>query len=223
MSESSTPTIMRLWLIRHGEPDAEVRGHCYGRLDVGLSAEGRRQLEPAAKRLASEPLSAIYASPRKRTLESAGILAVPHACGVRIDEDLREIDFGDFEGLAYDEIALRYPEIYRQWMQRPTEVQFPGGESFAAMRVRVTRAISALRERHAGQSIALATHGGVIRIALAQALSIPAANIFRIAQRYAAVNLIVFMDHHPIVELVNQDFTTGSSSAAAARPPKPPG
>jgi len=223
MSESSTPTLTRLWLIRHGEPDAEVRGRCYGRLDVGLSAEGRRQLERVAERLAREPLSAIFASPRKRAVESAQILAARHVCGVRTDEDLREIDFGDFEGLTYDEIALRHPERFRQWMDRPTEVEFPNGESFPAMRARVRRAVAALRRRHPSQCVALVTHGGVIRIALADALSIPPANIFRIAQRYAAINLITYLDDHPMVELVNLDVATGSSSGGATRPPTPPG
>lgn len=196
-------TVTRLWLIRHGEPEAEVRGRCYGRLDVGLSAEGRRQLEHVARRLASEPLAAIYASPRQRTRVSAEIVAASHSCGVQIERDLREIDFGDFEGQSYDDIARRYPELYRRWMEQPTEVEFPNGESFALMRSRVTKAVATLLGRHAGQSIALITHGGAIRITLAEALSIPPANIFRIAQRHAAVNLIQFLGVYPIAELIN--------------------
>lgn len=199
----SEPAITRIWLIRHGEPDPEIRGRCYGRLDVSLSGEGRRQIECVSKRLASEPLRAIYASPRKRTLESAEIIAAAHGRGVRVENDLREIDFGDFEGLAYDDIAERYPEIYRQWMDRPWEVEFPNGESFSMMRSRVTRAVAALRERHAGECVAVVTHGGAIRIALAEALAVPPAHIFRIAQRYAAVNLFRYVGDYPVVELVN--------------------
>ncbi len=203
MNASPTTTLTRIWLIRHGEPDPGIRGRCYGRLDVSLSAEGRRQLEPVAKRLASEPLSAIYTSPRKRALESAEIIAAPHACGVQTEHDLREIDFGDFEGLTYDDISKLYPALYRQWMDQPTEVEFPNGESFSMMRSRVTRAVAALHDRHAGQSVALVTHGGAIRIVLADALSVPSANVFRIAQRCAAINLIHFVGSHPVVELVN--------------------
>ena len=203
MNESPETTVTRLWLIRHGEPDPEVRGRCYGRLDVSLSAEGRRQLESVAKRLASEPLSAIYTSPRKRALESAEIVAAPHGCGVQIEHDLHEIDFGDFEGLTYDDISKLYPALYRQWMEQPTEVEFPNGESFSMMKSRVTKAVAALHDRHAGQSVALITHGGAIRIVLADALSVPSANVFRIAQRYAAINLIRFVGSHPVVELVN--------------------
>lgn len=198
-----SPIVTRLWLIRHGEPDPAIRGRCYGRLDVSLSAEGRRQIERVSKRLASEPLRAIYTSPRKRTFESAEMIAAAHGRGVEVENRLCEIDFGDFEGLTYDDIAERYPEIYRRWMERPWEVEFPNGESFSVMRSRVTGAVAALLDRHAGQSVALVTHGGVIRIVLADALSIPPANIFRIAQRYAAVNLACYVGTHPVVELIN--------------------
>jgi alpha-ribazole phosphatase/probable phosphoglycerate mutase len=197
-------TVTRLWLIRHGEPVPDVRGRCYGRLDVSLSPEGRRQIESVAERLASEPLAAIYASPRKRTLESAEIIAARHACGVRIEANLREIDFGDFEGRTYDEIAQLYPEIYRQWMEQPTEVEFPNGESFSKLRARVTLILAVLLDRHSGQSVALVTHGGTIRTVLAEVLSIPSPNIFRIAQGYAAINLIRYIGSHPVIELVNE-------------------
>ncbi len=192
-----------LWFIRHGEPHPDVRGRCYGRLDVGLSDEGRRQMAQVAARLAGVPLAAIYASPRKRTIESAEALAARHACGIQVLDALREIDFGDFEGMTYDAIARDHAELYRQWMETPTEVQFPNGESYSIMRVRVARALDELLARHAGESIALVTHGGVNRIILAGALSIPPDHVFRVGQRYAALNLIRYTGDYPIVEIVN--------------------
>jgi alpha-ribazole phosphatase len=192
----------RIWLVRHGEP-AGVRGRCYGKLDVGLSDAGRAQMERTAACLRGEPFGAFYASPRVRTLESARILAGFHDCEFRQDPGLCEIDFGDLEGLNYDEIAARYPEIYRRWMEAPTEVQFPNGESFAAMRVRVLRAFETIRERHEGQTIAIVTHGGVIRIVLAEALEMPDRCLFRIAQDYGAMNLVGWVDAFPIVRQMN--------------------
>lgn len=190
------------WLIRHPEPESEAEGRCYGSLDWQLSAAGIQQAHAIAARLASERLAAIYSSPRRRCLEAAEILAVGRG-PVRILDALRELDFGQFEGRRYDEIAELYPALYRQWMDHPTEVQFPGGESFQAMRARVIEAASGLRARHAGESLALVTHGGVNRILLAEALRIDPADIFRIAQRYGAINLIRYFDDEPVVELVN--------------------
>jgi alpha-ribazole phosphatase len=189
----------RIWLVRHGEP-AGMRGRCYGKLDIGLSTAGQAQMERAAECLKAESFEAIYASPRVRTMESARIVAAVHDCECREDAGLCEIDFGDFEGLTYDDIAARYPAIYRQWMEAPTEVQFPHGESFAIMRLRVLRAFEEIRQRHEGRTVAIVTHGGVIRILLAWALEMPDRCLFRLAQDYAAMNLLVWVDGVPVVQ-----------------------
>jgi alpha-ribazole phosphatase len=194
----------RVWLIRHGEPAASARGRCYGSLDVGLSDSGRAQMAAVWEFLRDEGIGVVYCSPRLRAIESAtrrsraGLETRP-----TVFQDFREIDFGDFEGLTYDEIAVRYPDLYRQWMESPTEVQFPGGECFAGMQARVLRAFEAIRREHHDQTIAIVSHGGVNRILIAWALGIPNDCLFRIAQDYAAVNLLEFIDGVPIVRLVN--------------------
>ena len=192
-----------VWLIRHGEPDPDSRGCCYGRLDVGLAPTGRQQVQAVAGMLAAEPLSVIYASPRRRTRESADILAQGRSCAIQFDGRLREIDFGDFEGHTYDEIAQSHPELYRQWMTRPTETQFPNGESFRQMRARVLCATREIFARHRGQSIAIVSHGGVNRILLADVLAVPDDRIFRMAQDFAAVNLVRWIGDYAVVEMMN--------------------
>jgi alpha-ribazole phosphatase/probable phosphoglycerate mutase len=179
---------------------------------VGLSATGRNQMAQVAGWLRGEPIAAIYSSPRSRALESARILAAAPACPVEIVAELREIDFGDFEGLSYDEIALRYPDLYRQWMERPTEVQFPHGESFAEMRARVLRAFERIRRELEEETVAIVSHGGVNRILMAWALRMPDDCIFRLAQDHAAVNLLAFVDGVPSVQLVNQRVGLPSSA-----------
>ena len=193
----------RFWLIRHGEPAEGSRHRCYGSLDVGLSETGRAQMAQVAEYFKGEPVAAIYTSPRSRALESARILCAVAACSIEVVEDLREIAFGDFEGLAYDEIAARYPDLYRQWMETPTEIQFPGGESFSAMRVRVLRAFDAIQRKREGQTVAIVSHGGVNRILFAWALHMPDNCIFRLAQDYAAINLLELVDGLPSVQLLN--------------------
>lgn len=195
----------RLWLIRHGEPVAEAKGRCYGALDVGLSERGRSQMAQVAEYLRAEPIAAIYSSPRSRALESARLLASAHVCSIEIVQDLREIDFGDFEGLTYDEIAARYPDLYRRWMDNPTEVRFPNGEGFAEMRPRVLRAMDAIRIEREGQTAAIVSHGGVNRIVIAQALQMPDHALFRLAQDHAAINLLSFMNASPSVQLLNHN------------------
>jgi alpha-ribazole phosphatase len=194
----------RFWLIRHGEPSEEARHRCYGSLDVGLSETGRAQMAQVAEYLKRDPVAAIYTSPRSRAIESARILGAAASCSIEIVEGLREIDFGDFEGLAYDEIAARYPDLYRQWMETPTEIQFPNGESFSEMRLRVLRAFDKIEREREGQTVAIVSHGGVNRILLARALQMPDNCIFRLAQNYAAINLLELADGLPSVQLLNR-------------------
>jgi alpha-ribazole phosphatase len=202
MEESHAPETV-LWLLRHPEPEPAAAGRCYGSLDWELSEAGIRQAQFLAGAVAAEPIAAIYTSPRQRCRQAARIMAASRAVPVEIVDALRELDFGEFEGRSYGEIAVRDPDLYVQWMEHPTDVRFPGGESFAEMSTRVLAATRALRARHSGQTIVLITHGGVIRIVLADALGLAPANIFRLAQDYGAMNRIRYFGEIPLVERVN--------------------
>jgi alpha-ribazole phosphatase len=209
------------WLIRHGEPVAEARGRCYGSLDIGLSDEGRAQMQRVAGYLAQTPVSAIYSSPLSRALNSARIVAEAQSCPVRVIDDFREISFGDFEGLNYDEIAARYPEIYRAWMEHPTKVRFPKGESYSQMRARVLHAFDEVRLATEARNIVITSHGGVNRILISWALKVPEDCIFRIAQDYGAINLLAIADQTPVLRLLNHrpdgEFVARSIMSSNAR------
>jgi broad specificity phosphatase PhoE len=162
--------------------------------------------------LEAEPVTAIYTSPRSRALESARILAAVPSCPIEIVADLREIDFGEFEGLPYDEIAARYPDLYRQWMETPTEVRFPNGERFSEMRGRILRAFDAIQREREGQTVAMVSHGGVNRILIAWALQMPGDCLFRLAQDYAAISLLTLVDGLPSLQLLNHRVAVRRSS-----------
>ena len=156
-----------------------------------------------AEYLKHEPIAEFYCSPRSRAVESAAILAKEIERPMQVAAELAEIDFGDFEGLLYDEIAARYPDVYQQWMQTPTEVRFPHGECFAEMRSRVMDRFQVLLAQYAGRTIALVSHGGVNRIVIAWALQMPDDCLFRVAQPYAAVNLLEFVEGVPSLRVLN--------------------
>jgi broad specificity phosphatase PhoE len=151
-----------------------------------------------------EPAAIIYGSPLARAAQSAQLVAsVSH--DVRLDERLCELDFGDFEGLTYDDIAAKWPRIYRDWMQRPAHVTCPNGESVAAMRYRVRKAFQQFRQRHGGQTIAVVSHAGVHRIALGSALRLRLADTFRLHQDHAHVSVMDYLGDEPLVQIVNAD------------------
>ena len=187
----------RLILVRHCEPQEDARGLCYGRLDIGLSNAGREHAQRLAAAFARHEWEAVYSSPRLRAHETA--VAVNR--DVVIDDDLREIDFGDLEGRSYDEIAATDSELYRAWMERPTTVRFPGGESFAELKIRALEALDRIRAAH--EAAIVVTHGGVLRAGLAAWLEMPDEAIFRLDQRYGGVTIVDWLDGVPLVRLMN--------------------
>jgi alpha-ribazole phosphatase len=190
----------RLVLVRHAEPDESMRGRCYGQLDVGLSTKGEAQASRLVSVLRSAPIEAVYASPRRRAIET--IKGLGRA--ITVMEGLREINFGLFEGMTYEEAEARYPDTYRCWMERPTEVAFPGGEAYSDVRARVRAAAAQIRMAHPLACSLLVAHGGTLRTVLAEALRMSDVDIFRLDIDHASVSVIdTFGDGTPIVRLVN--------------------
>jgi alpha-ribazole phosphatase/probable phosphoglycerate mutase len=194
---------LRLILIRHGEPWPDTKGRCYGRLDIGLSDIGLRQIQDKVHSIGPLSAGALYASPVKRALESAAIAGVSLQLRPIVCPDLQEIDFGRFEGLTYDEIEKLYPNEFRLWMERPAEINFPAGESFAEVKLRVLRFKNLLLKTHHRETVIAVSHGGTNRIMLADALGIPDHKIFCLDQAHAAVNIIDYLEEFPVVRLVN--------------------
>jgi len=191
-----------VWLIRHGLTEG-ADNRCCGQYDVRLSTGGIQQAKTIAARLAHESIAHFYSSHLTRAVETARIVAEPHGMPFHIMNDLAEINFGDLEGLRYEEIEKRFPEIFRSWMTSPTETAFPNGENFTQMSARVLGAADFLLCRHRNECVAIITHAGVIRLILAQALCIPGNQIFKLAQGYGAINRIEYFQDGPVVALMN--------------------
>jgi alpha-ribazole phosphatase len=192
--------VSTLVLVRHAEPVDDMRGRCYGTLDVHLSERGVAQAQELVERV-TEPYGVVYSSPRVRAVETAKPLGAARDVPVQVDERLREIDFGAFEGRTYDEIERAEPKLFRAWMETPTQVRFPGGESYADVRERALAAYSEIRARH--DCAVVVAHGGVIRAGLSAWLGMPDDTIFRLAQGYCGISIVDWVDETPIVRLVN--------------------
>jgi broad specificity phosphatase PhoE len=196
----------RLFLIRHLEPDASVSGRAYGSLDVPLAPVARKQAEELAVALEEIPFAAVYSSPLRRALGTAGPIAARHGLEPLLHEGLRELDLGEFEGERFEDLERDHPATYAALMSDPTSVRFPGGESFSVLRARATAAVEEIRERHRECCVAVVAHGGVTRAILAAALEMPDRALFRLDQAYGAVSVIDWFAASPVVRLVNADL-----------------
>jgi broad specificity phosphatase PhoE len=119
--------VLDLLLTRHGMTEAGDGVMLGGQLDLPLSADGRREAEALARRLEGVRIDRIVSSPMIRALETAQTVAKGRPVGV--DERLRELDYGRWEGLTYDEIEARDPDLRLRWEADPATTHSPGGES----------------------------------------------------------------------------------------------
>lgn len=195
--------VTRVVLVRHADTEESARGRCYGRLDVRLSPQGLRQAQALAAALAGPPLAAVYTSPLSRALDTARPIAAAQGLEPAVIEALAELDFGEVEGLRYDEIESQRPELFRAWMDEPARVRFPGGEGLPDLRARVVPALAEIRVRHEGHAVAVVAHGGVIRVVLADALGLEDGALFRLDQAEGGVSVVDWLDGVPLVRVAN--------------------
>ena len=160
-------TACRIYLIRHGET-ANAGEVCFnGHFDVDLSDKGRKQSLLLAKALRNLPINAVYSSDLKRTQIGAkfisdGLQSLKHVPY----KELRELAFGDWEGLSISEVNLRYPDKLKERLQNIELFQVEGGESFFQLKDRVIPKFKSILANHPSDNIVILCHGGVIRIIL---------------------------------------------------------
>jgi len=128
--------MIEIILARHGETDWNVSETFRGRVDMLLNEAGRKQAEMLGEYLGQEQIDFIYSSPLKRAVETARAIAGPRKLEVNAVENLTDFHFGDWQGLSRSQVAEKYPELYRDWLDTPEQVRIPGGESLEDVRNR---------------------------------------------------------------------------------------
>jgi probable phosphoglycerate mutase len=177
-------------LLRHGDTRLSPEHRFSGQSDEPLSEDGARQVSAAAHRLAAgAPIDAIVSSPLPRAAATATIVAGELGLTTSTDDDLRETDFGEWEGLTIAEIKGRWPDAVVAWQRDPRQAP-PGGESFAATACRVDRACERILEEHQGQTVLVVSHITPIKILLCRALGAPLLAMYRFYLGSACINEI---------------------------------
>lgn len=189
-TEVPTTTI----LLRHGDTDLSPEHRFSGLRDLPLSASGERQARAAACRLAAgAPIDVVVCSPLRRAVETAAIAAGVLGLSAVVDDDLRETDFGAWEGLTLAEIQQRWPAVAAAWRCDPRQAP-PGGESFADTARRVNRACDRLLRDHGGKRVLVVGHISPMKILLCRALGVPLGTVYRLYLGSACINEIQWHD-----------------------------
>ncbi len=175
-------------LLRHGQTALSAERRFAGRGDIPLTDLGLEQAAAVAARLARRGgIDVVLTSPLRRAQHTAQ--AVADAAGVRlaVADGLAETDFGSWEGMTFAEVMARWPEEIAAWMG-DADVAPPGGESFAAVAVRVNAALDHLLTVYQGQTVVVVSHVTPIKTIVCRALLAPAAALFRIHLDVAALS-----------------------------------
>ena len=150
---------MQIVLVRHGATDWNLQGRCQGSADRDLSEVGVRQAEQTASLFSREKIHAIYSSNLRRARQTAELISQPHNLPVRIENDVRELDHGELEGLTFNEIKDNYADFLVRWRSEPAELRVPGGERLADVAARAWNGLSQIVERHLeGERILVVSH-----------------------------------------------------------------
>ena len=178
---------MRLILLRHGRTG--LSGRYVGSSDVPLSEEGQAQILALRPDLSAMKIDTLLASPMLRCTQSIDLLGL--GLPVQLDPDLREIDFGHWEGKTFAEIEAQDTELVQHWASGTDDFCFPGGEATA----RFTRRMDAVKNRLLAanaKTLLLVTHGGVIRSLICGLLGLSQRNylLFQVAKgHYSTMEL----------------------------------
>lgn len=201
-------------LIRHGETDWNRQLRFQGHLDVGLNAVGLEQARRLGDRLAGERVDHVYASDLLRTQQTAAPAAALLRRVPVTDGALREQHFGSVDGMSAEEIQTRHPEAWAGWLCFNEDFCMPEGESTRQFHMRVMDALHRIAAAHAGQTLLVVTHGGVLdmvwRTARALGLNgprqsdIPNAGINRVMVSDGGVEILGWADVAHLADLPDQ-------------------
>ena len=174
-------------LLRHGQTALSVERRFAGRGDIPLTERGLEQAAKAASRLAERGgIDLVLSSPLSRARQTADAVCDAVTAPLAIDDDLAETDFGAWEGLSFAEVMARWPDDMAAWMADAGAAP-PGGESFAAVAVRVNAALDRLLAERPGQTVVVVSHVTPIKTIVCRALLAPTAALFRMHLDVAAL------------------------------------
>jgi len=195
---------IKLFLVRHGQTQWNLESRYQGVMNTNLTKEGKKQAELAAKYLSKVDFAGFYSSPIGRTIETAEIFKKITNKDFQVRENLKELNFGKWEGLVFDDIIAKYGSDFSNWIKDPFENPPTAGESFNEIIDRGSREINNILKEHKDDSnILLITHGGFIVAMLVHWLKIPPERWSSIIQSQSAINIVVIDKEIPYISQIN--------------------
>lgn len=194
---------MRLILIRHGQTVCNITDIWHGWDDCDLTDLGVAQAEALSRRLAAEPIAAIYCSDLRRAVRTAQIVARPHGIIPVLDPNFRERSAGDFQGLTSNQVHELRPTVWEEravdyWAWTP-----PNGETFHQLLKRTMAGLDKMRAAYPDATVGLVAHMGPVRVLISHLLDIPMAHTYEMDFPSAGVTILDMTGQEITVEVLN--------------------
>lgn len=159
---------MRLIFVRHGATEWNVAGRYQGQTDVPLSEKGRAQAAAVGKRFESIPVDVVYSSPLQRAYDTARAIAEPKGLPIHKVEGIKELDFGEWDGLTKEELEEKFGEAFIRYRIEPFHYPMSGEGTLNRAKLRVGEALEEIKEkyRHTDKTVVVVAHGGILKLAV---------------------------------------------------------
>lgn len=212
----SNEKIKTIYLVRHGDTVATMKGRICGHSDITLNENGLYQAEVLAAWFSDMGIESIFSSPLARTAQTSD--AIAKAVGLSVyykHTGLLEKKEGEWEGKSYWELRDEAPKLWEKWSNDPINFAPPGGESVRDFVARIGRAFKdIILNYETGNKVVLVTHAGVIKSMIMNALDIPAENFFRIDIPTASVSRLDWSESYTALKFTGLTLDTYSYSVA---------
>lgn len=192
-----------IYLVRHGQTIWNHDMRFQGTSDIELSDLGIKQAKMLAERFSDTKIDAIYSSNLNRAIDTAKIVAKTKKIDVIQKECLKEISFGDWEGLNKTQIDEKWPGALEKFFKDPIDCSIPNGENLLQVQKRTVDCLSGIIKENKARRILVVAHGAVIRVILADILQMNLSAIWNLRQENTAVNIINSYNDRKIVSLIN--------------------
>lgn len=192
-----------LYLVRHGETELNSKGLYYGWTDCGLSDKGVMQAKKVSEMLKDITFDQVISSPLTRAKETAVIVSGWESEKILLDDRLKELNFGFWEGKHYKTIQDSDKENWDHWVNDWKKATPPGGESFVGMYRRVRQCIKEILENYEGKTLMVVTHQGCLRIIMCVLLNLKYEGYWRFTFDHDTYSLLEVEQGYCIVKKIN--------------------
>jgi len=196
--------MLELVLVRHGQTDGNKEGTYYGWLDFSLNEIGKAQALKIREKIKDMTFEAIYTSPLRRALETTRRIKPDQDTPILLNEALKELHFGEWEGMTCSEIQEKFPQLWDEWCKNWVDFCFPRGESFRQLYQRVTCEIDHILQTHRHGKVLIVSHHGCIRGIISYLLGTGIEGYWRYKIKPGTISRIEIVDGYCVLTGLNQ-------------------